>query len=175
MMPAPELVVLADGTTMEKSSVHTADTPLHHGFSCWIVRENQVLLTRRSLQKLTWPGVWTNAFCGHPGPGESAADAVRRRGQFELGIADLNPELVLPDFRYRAVDTSGFVENELCPVFVAYYDGELLPRPDEVDTFEWVEISSLITAVDSTPFAFSPWLVDELAQIDLREYLMKLT
>ncbi len=42
--------------TAEKYAVHTAHTPLHLAFSCWIFNnEGQVLITRRSLDKsLAW-------------------------------------------------------------------------------------------------------------------------
>lgn len=167
--------------TADKAVVHTADTPLHFAFSTWLLRPAdsvdssgvEVLLTRRALSKKTWPGVWTNSFCGHPGPGEDNADAVRRRSAFELG---LDPEhlqdlqCVLPDFAYRAVDSSGIVENEICPVFVARLrrDDSFTPNPDEVDSYRWVAAADLIAAADATPFAFSPWLVEELADPRLR-------
>lgn len=162
-----ELVVLADGSTAPKESVHHADTPLHHAFSCWVTCGDQVLLTRRALSKQTWPGVWTNSFCGHPAPGETHADAVVRRAAFELGIGKLESvEMVLPDFAYRAQDSSGIVENELCPVFLARVDTpELAPNPDEVDSFAWVEWDAVRAAVAATPFAFSPWMVLELEQL----------
>ena len=48
--------------------------------------EERVLLTRRSLAKATWPGVWTNTVCGHPGPAESDTDAISRRLAQELGV-----------------------------------------------------------------------------------------
>lgn len=89
-----EVVILADENgqpagTENKLVVHTANTPLHFAFSAWLVRDGQVLLTRRALTKQTWPGVWTNSFCGHPAPGETNAEAVLRRAEFELGINQL--------------------------------------------------------------------------------------
>ena len=165
-----ELVVLCteDGKekgTARKGEVHTASTPLHFAFSAWLFDDSgNVLLTRRALNKLTWPGVWTNSFCGHPGPDETFEEALVRRASEELGTTVKNIESVLPEFRYRAVDASGIVENEICPVYFAELDGKLDPNPDEVCEFEWVSMESLKEAVKSFPFIFSPWLVEELEQ-----------
>jgi isopentenyl-diphosphate delta-isomerase len=123
-----------------------------------------VLVTRRSLQKLTWPGVWTNSFCGHPGPGEPVEDAIARRAERELGLTLSDVELVAPDFRYRATDACGIVENELCPVYRAVAASALDPRPDEVEEYAWLEPNALRTAVLAAPFAFSPWLALQLQQ-----------
>jgi len=42
--------------TLEKYAAHTATTPLHSAFSCWIFNEQgQLLVTRRSLHKKAWP------------------------------------------------------------------------------------------------------------------------
>ncbi|WP_296143972.1 isopentenyl-diphosphate Delta-isomerase [uncultured Corynebacterium sp.] len=165
-----ELVVLCteDGKekgTACKGEVHTANTPLHFAFSAWLFDEaGNVLLTRRALNKLTWPGVWTNSFCGHPGPGETFEEALVRRASEELGTTVKNIESVLPEFRYRAVDASGIVENEICPVFFAELDGKLDPNSDEVCEYEWVSLEDLKEVVKSFPFIFSPWLVEELEQ-----------
>ena len=178
-----DIVVLADENgqpagTENKVVVHTADTPLHFAFSAWLVRDGQLLLTRRALTKQTWPGVWTNSFCGHPAPGESNVDAVYRRATFELGINadDLSePVEVLPDFAYRAVDSSGIVENEICPVFITELaaDAEFEPNPAEVDSMVWVDIDKVISAVDAVPGVFSPWMVEELAFDRLRAALLE--
>ena len=171
-----ELVVLlgSDGEpigTADKALVHTADTPLHFAFSCWALRGLELLVTRRALDKRTWPGVWTNSFCGHPAPGEDAADAVVRRGAFELGLHLGDPELIVPGFAYRAVDSSGIVENEVCPVYVAEVVGDPAPNPEEIDSYFWAPVANVAAAVEATPQAFSPWMVQELAEPELRARL----
>ena len=166
-----ELVVLCteDGQptgTASKMDTHSTSTPLHLAFSAWLFDgSGNLLLTRRALSKLTWPGVWTNSFCGHPGPDEAPEDAVVRRAREELGTTVTGIREVLPDFSYRAVDASGIVEYEVCPVYFAELDGELDPNPDEVCEYQWVSMEDLREAVARVPFIFSPWLVEELAQV----------
>lgn len=153
--------------TAEKALVHTEQTPLHLAFSCHLIDDQgRTLLTRRALSKLTWPGVWTNSFCGHPGPGESFEEAIVRRAAVELNISVSNVQPALPDFRYRAVDASGIVENEICPVFTAVYAGPetISPNPAEACDWAWSELVDVEEAVTATPFAFSPWLVQQLAE-----------
>lgn len=170
-MTTPEQVVLLDETgapigTADKLAVHTEDTALHLAFSCHVYNaEGQVLVTRRALSKLTWAGVWTNSFCGHPAPGEAMEEAIARRGLFELGITVTDVTVVLPDFRYRAVDASGIVENEVCPVYRAETRDAVVPNPDEVAEFAWVSPESLHAAAIAAPYAFSPWLGWQLEQL----------
>ena len=163
------VLVAADGQRIgiaDKSEVHTTETALHLAFSCHVFDPSgRVLVTRRALSKLTWPGVWTNSFCGHPAPEESTEDAIARRARVELGIAVTDLEVILPDFRYRAVDASGIVENEICPVYRAVTTDDIAPNADEVAEFAWVEASALGTAVAAAPFAFSPWFGWQLEQL----------
>lgn len=166
-----ELVVLVDehGARIgvaDKIGVHSDDTALHLAFSCHVYNSSgQVLATRRALTKATWPGVWTNSFCGHPAPDETMEAAIERRARDELGISVEAIELVLPDFRYRAVDASGIVENEICPVFRAVTKDTVIANPAEVAEFEWVDPQALTVAVTAAPFAFSPWLGLQLEQL----------
>lgn len=162
--PTVELVVLLteDGTpcgTAPKADVHHTSTPLHLAFSCWIVDgAGRTLLTRRAAVKRTWPGVWTNSFCGHPGPGEEPADAVARRSVQELGAPVTDVQPLLPTFRYRAVMADGTVENEICPVFTARLAGDLALDPSEVDDYRWVDLAQLRAEVAAEPGPFSPWM-----------------
>lgn len=124
-----------------------------------------MLLTRRALGKRTWPGVWTNSFCGHPGPGEQPAAAVRRRAADELGVRIENPVCVLPDFRYRAVAADGTVENEVCPVFWAMTDEPIRPVATETMEYRWVSWNELAAAA-RLPWAISPWAVTQVPLLE---------
>lgn len=163
-----EQVVLLDDAgepigVADKATVHGPETPLHLAFSCHVSdAEGRLLVTRRALTKRTWPGVWTNSFCGHPAPGEGMEDAVARRALDELGITLVDLELVLPDFRYVATDAGGVVENEICPVFTARTLDEVLPDPDEVVEHRWVAPEDVAAAATRAPWAFSPWLTLQL-------------
>lgn len=163
-----EWVVLVDDDDRElgrarKDEVHHAATPLHRAFSLFLFDDaGRTLLQRRALGKATWPGIWSNACCGHPAPGEPTADAAARRCREELGVVPRALTLALPGFRYRA-ELDGIVENELCPVFVARWDGTLLaPAAEEVAALRWVDWDAFLAEL---PGAYSPWAVLEARQL----------
>ena len=87
-----ELIVLVDEAgapvgTMPKRLVHTGETPLHRAFSAYLFDDaGRLLVTRRAVDKATFPGMWTNTVCGHPGPGEDDEAAIARRADFELAL-----------------------------------------------------------------------------------------
>lgn len=164
-----EMVVLLDEAnqpigTMPKGDVHGAATPYHYAFSCYLFdREREsLLLTRRALSKVAWPGIWTNSCCGHPAPGESLVDAVIRRSADELNVRPHDVELRLPDFSYRAVDVTGVVEHEFCPVLVGVLDHDPDPNPAEVCDWTWVAWPAVVELAERAPALLSPWAVRQV-------------
>lgn len=170
MVPTDFVVLLdEDGSEIgvaPKSSVHGSDTALHLAFSCHVYNSiGQTLVTRRALDKRSWPGVWSNSFCGHPRPAEPVVAAVHRHAEHELGLTLRDVQLSLPLFRYRAVDAGGIVENEVCPVYTAIVDDEPRLNPHEAVDARWVDPADLAIALRATPWAFSPWLVLQAEQM----------
>jgi len=165
-----ESVVLLDedgraAGTADKVQVHSAHTPLHLAFSCYLFDAGgAVLVTQRAQHKRSFPGVWTNSCCGHPAPGEAIDDAVRRRVEQELGIRVTDLRLVLPRFRYRA-EQDGVVENEMCPVFVGTADAGLAPDPDEVEEARWEPWLPFRAAVLDGSREVSTWCREQVDQL----------
>jgi isopentenyl-diphosphate delta-isomerase len=161
-----ELVVLVDEQnnvlgTIPKAEVHGAQTPLHRAFSSFIFRQSdkKFLLQQRSGKKKTWPFMWSNSCCGHPGLDEANVDAARRRLKDELGLETLWLEEVAP-YRYCFV-RDGVMENEICPIVVGLTDQEPVLNPDEVEATRWVDWKEFVQEVKDHPERYSEWCVEE--------------
>jgi isopentenyl-diphosphate delta-isomerase len=161
-----EYVVLVDETDRPlgiraKNLVHSGETPLHRAFSAFLFnRQGQLLTQQRSNGKKTWPLVWSNSCCGHPGPGESRDDAARRRIREELGITQVALRLALPDYQYCA-RKGGLVENEICPVLIGLVMDEPQINLREVEAVRWVAWEEFLVAIAREPESVSPWCVEE--------------
>ena len=168
---AGELVVLLDEQgraigSAPKATTHRTDTPLHLAFSCYVFNsEGELLVTQRALDKATFPGVWTNSFCGHPAPGEDILMAVRRRGEQELGLTLEELQLALPAFRYEATMPDGVRENELCPVFIAVTSSVPRPAASEVAAAEWTPWSEFRDQVLTGAREVSVWCAQQVAEL----------
>lgn len=178
IMHPSELIVFVDetgtptGETGPKLESHTENTRLHLAFSCYIFRksDSKFLVTQRALSKKVWPGVWTNSVCGHPMPKEAMPDAIQRRAQYELGLAKLeNIQVVLPQYTYKTPPFNGIIENEFCPVFIAWTDQEPRPNPDEVAAWHWITWHEYTLMQELEAHKLSYWAIDQFKQLHTLE------
>ncbi len=164
MQPA-EVVVLVDEKnnvlgTSPKSSVHTAATPLHRGFSFFLFDQaGRILLQQRSHTKKTWPLVWSNSVCGHPALNETNVDAAKRRLAHELRMSATHIEEISP-YRYTFV-RDGVMENEICPILAGFTLDQPKPNADEVEATRWVPWSEFLEELRSRPGFYSEWCEEE--------------
>jgi len=71
---------------MEKMEAHKKGL-LHRAFSIFIFnKKGEMLLQQRALSKYHSAGLWTNACCSHPQPGEDSLPAALRRLNEEMGF-----------------------------------------------------------------------------------------
>lgn len=165
-----EELILVDGNdqevgSMRKQDCHLGDGTLHRAFSIFIFnRQGDVLLQRRSEQKMLWPGFWSNACCSHPRKGESAEEAAHRRLKQELGIStDLT---YLYKFEYQAPFRDIGSENELCWVWVGLADSdEIEANENEIAEWRFFSKSELDGELDNNPDEYTPWMKMEWQRI----------
>jgi isopentenyl-diphosphate delta-isomerase len=129
---------------------------LHRAFSVFISDDNgRILLHRRASHKYHSGGLWTNACCGHPRPGEVTREAAKRRLWEELRIdCELSDAAV---FTYRAGVGSGLTEHELDHVFTGFYAGDPSPDSEEVDEWQWISPDDLNEWIADDPSVFTVW------------------
>ena len=65
------------------------------------------------------------------------------------------------------------MENEVCPVYAAHIVSELQLNPDEVMDSQWSNLEDVLSGIDATPWAFSPWMVMQVSDVKARELLRK--
>ena len=139
----------------EKMKVHE-DGLLHRAFSIIVFNtQNEMLLHRRALGKYHCPGLWTNACCSHPRPGENLATAIDRRLEEEMGFSCDLKEVF--NFSYLADFDNGLTENEYDHVFVGKFDGSPKPNPKEVDDWKWMPVDDLKKDISENPNSYTPW------------------
>ncbi len=171
-MPDRKAVLLVDETgritgAAGKIEAHESPGRLHLAFSVCVFRRGETLLQKRADSKYHFPGVWANACCSHPEPGEDLVASATARLRDELGV-----DCELRDvgtFVYRAVDAaSGRVEHELDHVLVGELpDGaEPVPAPDEVSAVAWRDAAEVLGDASAGagvgPAAYAPWLAEVL-------------
>jgi isopentenyl-diphosphate Delta-isomerase len=164
-----EYVVLVDEQNnilglMPKSQVHSQFTPLHRAFSCFLFNnKNEILLQQRSHIKKTWPLVWSNSVCGHPNISEDSAQAAIRRLEFELGIDSKNIQRIEEVLPYRyCFERQGVVENEICPIVLAYSDAEPAFNLDEVESIRFLPWKQFLEVLKQDKASvWSEWCKEE--------------
>jgi isopentenyl-diphosphate delta-isomerase len=154
--------------TAEKLRAH-AEGALHRAFSVVVFNAaGEMLLQCRAAGKYHSAGLWSNACCGHPRPGEDVRQAARRRLAEEMGVdCELEP---LFHLRYRAEFADGLAENEYDHVFAARCEGPLRPDRAEVQAWRWVAMDDLRRDLARAPERYTAWfplLVDRLVPAEI--------
>ncbi len=159
-----DLLILVDGLDREtgsatKAEVHLAGL-LHRAFSVVLIREGEkgpeLLLSRRAPGKYHSAGLWANACCSHPRPGETVMAAAIRRVREELGV-EIGDMRELGSFIYRAPFENGLTEYEYDHVLLGTFSGVLHADPEEIDAVKWVPAEQLAEELRKTPSAFAAW------------------
>ena len=165
------VVNAADEELGQEEKLRAHRTPvLHRAFSVFVLDDQgALLLQRRAAGKYHSGGLWSNACCGHPRPGESVEAAARRRLREEMGIeCALRPA---GSVSYSLDVGSGLREDEFNHVFVGLFSGTVRPDPAEVSEWQWMDPGLVRTRLRDGASALTPWFgfVFELVQRWLKD------
>ena len=155
-----EQVILVDEQDVETGTIEKMEAHrkalLHRAFSVFIFNsKGEMLLQRRAPGKYHSPGLWTNACCSHPRPGEETQAAARRRLEEELGFT--TPLEKLFDFTYRSEFDNGLTEFEFDHVFVGRYEDVIHPNADEVSDYCYQSLDQIKEGLALRPDRFTSW------------------
>ena len=155
--------------TAEKMEAHQKGW-LHRAFSIFVFNsKGEMLIQQRALEKYHSGGLWTNACCSHPRPGEEVKAAAMRRLKEELGFeADLTKVF---DFIYKASFDNGLTEYEFDHVFVGKYEGDIHPNIHEVQDYCYKSLDEIERSLQSHPEKYTAWF--SLAFPRIHEWVQK--
>lgn len=140
---------------MEKMEAHRKGV-LHRAFSIFIFNsKGEMLLQQRAYSKYHSGGLWTNACCSHPQPGEETKNAAARRLKEELGFETTVKKIF--DFIYKAEFDNGLTEHEFDHVFTGEYDGELNLNKDEVNDYCYKKFGEIKHSLQTHPQKYTAW------------------
>jgi isopentenyl-diphosphate Delta-isomerase len=141
--------------TIEKMEAHRKAL-LHRAFSIFIFNaKGEMLLQQRAMGKYHSPGLWTNACCSHPRPGEEVEDAAHRRLKEEMGIETSLKKIF--DFIYRTDFDNGLTEFEFDHVYTGTYNGQLNADKQEVHDYCFRSMQDIEQDLLQRPEKYSSW------------------
>lgn len=140
---------------MEKMEAHQKGV-LHRAFSIFIFNtQGEMLLQQRATEKYHCGGLWTNACCSHPLPGETTASAAVRRLKEEMGFETQLEKIF--DFLYKAQFDNGLTEHEFDHVFAGEYEGDINFDPAEVKDVCFKPVQEIKEDMERQPEKFTAW------------------
>lgn len=129
---------------------------LHRAFSIFIFNsKGEMLLQQRALQKYHSGGLWTNACCSHPQPGDVLVEAAGKRLMEEMGFTTKLEKAF--DFVYRTDFDNGLTEHEFDHVFVGEYDDKVSINPEEVTDFCYKTMEDIRYSLQTHPQKYTAW------------------
>ncbi len=141
--------------TMEKMEAHRKGL-LHRAFSVFLFHpDGRMLLQQRAMEKYHSPGLWTNACCSHPLPGESLEDAAQRRLVEEIDLSC--PLRYHSHLLYLTELEGGMVEHEYDHVFIGITERPPKPNPAEVMATEYLSPAAIHASMNENPDLYTVW------------------
>ena len=144
----------------EKVKCHLPNGKLHRAFTALIFNnEGKLLLTKRSDEKMLWPGYWDGTVASHPRESETYVSSAERRMPEEIGIScKMN---YVNKFEYHVPYKDIGSENEICGTLIGTIDSfdESSLIKDEISEIKWISSDELKNELQQNRDAYCPWMI----------------
>ena len=149
--------------TMEKLEAHLQGK-LHRAFSIFLINnKGEWLLQKRANSKYHSAGLWTNACCSHPLPGEDIYPAALRRLNEEMGITCHFKHAF--SFIYKTRFDNDLTEHEYDHVFTGVFEGDPVINKDEVSAWRYLSVKKIQYELAADTASVSYWLQIALPRV----------
>lgn len=160
-----EMLILVDRDdnaigTEEKIKCHLPKGKLHRAFTALIFDiDGNLVLTKRSHEKMLWPGDWDGTVASHPRKNENYISSAERRMPEEIGIKCKMEYLFKFEYHVPYKDIGS--ENEICGTLLGIidHDQKLQPIPEEITETKWITPEMLFTELKNNPQIYCPWML----------------
>ena len=167
-----EIIASAD-----KYEAHLGEALLHQAISLFLFKKNQqgdieLLMQKRSQQKIVGAEQWANTVCGNVAEGETHQQCLWRRLHQELGInfpKNIQEQLKeIAVFNYHVACNYQYSEREIDHIFALFLDEQQLAEsglkdliiklnPVEVSEVRWLNWSELKENQQISSLVLTPW------------------
>lgn len=163
-----EIIASAD-----KLAAHLDGAMLHQAISLFLFREKmpgkfELLIQKRSKQKIVAAGQWGNTICGNVAMGETHEQCLWRRLREELGVElakDIKKQTKeVAVVNYHVPCNEKYSEREIDHIFALYLNKQQLekliiqPNPKEVRELKWFNWAHLKAKKKISDLDIAPWL-----------------
>jgi isopentenyl-diphosphate delta-isomerase len=154
----------------EKVKCHLPNGKLHRAFTALLFdKSGRLVLTRRSKEKMLWPGDWDGTVASHPREPETYVSSAERRMPEELGIKCKLDYLFKFEYHVPYKDIGS--ENEICGTLIGIVKDSIKFKvvEDEIDKIKWISANELLFELKSNPKTYCPWMLIALELLEKSE------
>ena len=144
----------------EKVKCHLPNGKLHRAFTVLLFDlRGKLLLTKRSEDKMLWPGDWDGTVASHPRKSEAYVNAGERRLLEEIGVSCQLEYLF--KFEYHVLYKNVGSENEICGTLIGIVENpsNIKPIKEEISDIKWVSPDEILSQLKSNSSNYCPWMV----------------
>lgn len=113
----------------------------------------EILLQKRAANVPFGAGKWDDSVAGHVDEGETYLEAAARETQEEIGVVGLELTEVGYYYKEDSVESKGWKGFQR--VYIADYDGDVVPNPVEISEIRWIQPDELDVWIARKPEEFT--------------------